>query len=43
MALLIIAASTLAVACFAMGWILGYKKACDAHNWSSPEVDWKAT
>jgi hypothetical protein len=40
---LIIAASTLAVACFAMGWLLGYKKACDAHNWSLPEVDWKAT
>jgi hypothetical protein len=42
MTLLIIAATTLAVACFAMGWFRGYKKACDAHNWSLPKVDWKS-
>ena len=43
MTLLIIAVSALSVACFAVGWLRGYKKACDAHNWSLPRSTGKAT
>ena len=42
MTLLIIAASAVAIASFALGWFRGYKKACDAHDWNLPKVDWKS-
>jgi hypothetical protein len=42
MTLLIIAASAVAIAAFALGWFRGYKKACDAHDWNLPKVDWNS-
>ena len=41
MTLLIIAVAV-AIASFALGWFRGYKKACDAHDWNLPKVDWKS-
>ena len=29
-----------AVAAFGSGWFRGYKKACDAHGWNLPGIDW---
>jgi hypothetical protein len=29
-----------AVAAFGSGWFRGYKKACDAHGWNLPVIDW---
>ena len=28
------------VAAFAAGWFRGYAKACDAHGWNLPGMDW---
>ena len=30
------------VAAFAAGWLVGYTKACDAHGWNLPSVDWNS-
>jgi hypothetical protein len=34
MTLLITVAVVLAIAGFVLGWLRGYKKACDAHGWN---------
>jgi hypothetical protein len=39
---LLIAASAVTIASFALGWFRGYKKACDAHDWNLPKVDWNS-
>ena len=25
---------------FALGWVAGYKKACHAHGWNLPKLNW---
>ena len=30
------------VAAFAAGWFRGYTKACDAHGWNLPSIDWNS-
>ena len=42
MTLLIIATTVVAVAGFVLGWLSGYKKACDAHGWNLPKITWKS-
>jgi hypothetical protein len=37
---LLIATTVVAIAGFALGWLRGYKKACDAHGWNLPSIDW---
>ena len=32
----------LIVLVFVVGWFRGYKKACDAHGWNLPNIDWKS-
>jgi hypothetical protein len=31
-----------AVVAFVAGWFRGYKKACDAHDWNLPSIDWNS-
>jgi len=42
MTLLITVAAVVAIAGFALGWLGGYKKACDAHGWNLPKIAWKS-
>ena len=30
------------VAAFAVGWFRGYRKACDAHGWNLPSMNWNS-
>jgi hypothetical protein len=29
-----------AIVAFGAGWFRGYKKACNAHGWNLPSIDW---
>jgi len=40
MTVLTMGAILIAVAAFGAGWFRGYKKACDAHGWNLPSIDW---
>jgi hypothetical protein len=42
MTLWIVATAAVAVAGFSLGWVRGYKKACDAHGWNLPKINWKS-
>jgi hypothetical protein len=40
MTLLSLLIIVLIVPAFIGGWFGGYKKACDAHGWNLPGIDW---
>jgi hypothetical protein len=42
MTLLSLLTVALIVLVFVVGWFRGYKKACDAHGWNLPNIDWKS-
>jgi hypothetical protein len=42
MTVLTMGAILIAVAAFGAGWFRGYKKACDAHGWNLPSIDWNS-
>ena len=42
MVFLITATIGLCLACFGLGWLRGYTKACRAHEWNLPQIDWKS-